>query len=167
MAKLIQLMVLCGLLQANLFGQNQNSENVPAPNTSLLPLPKGPTVLGVFDGRTPCQGIARALNEKTIPECIKIKWRLILYQDAVTHAPTTFSLEGFVYKNPPRTGKWRIVKGTRTNPSATVYQLDTEKPDEAIYLYKGDDNVLFFLDKKKNFMVGDNNFSYTLNRTRE
>lgn len=29
---------------------------------------------------------------------------------------------------------------------------------------KGDDNVLFFLDKDRNLLVGNSDFSYTLNR---
>jgi hypothetical protein len=37
--------------------------------------------VGYFDGRTPCQEIAHQLNESTIPECWKIKWRLTLYKN--------------------------------------------------------------------------------------
>ncbi len=153
------------LLQAGLFAQEQG--NVPAKNTSLLPLPEGPSVLGVFDGRTPCRELAGMLNEKTIPECIKIKWRLVLYRDPDTQAPSTYTLEGFIYRNPPRSGKWQIIKGAGKDRNAVVYQLDPDKPAQSLYFYKGDDNVLFFLDRQKNFMVGYNDFSYTLNRTGE
>jgi hypothetical protein len=31
-------------------------------------------------------------------------------------------------------------------------------------LYKGDENVLFILDEKREFLAGDQDFSYTLNR---
>lgn len=107
------------------------------------------------------------LNEKTIPECIKIKWRLVLYRDPDTQAPSTYTLEGFIYRNPPRSGKWQIIKGAGKDRNAVVYQLDPDKPAQSLYFYKGDDNVLFFLDRQKNFMVGYNDFSYTLNRTGE
>ncbi len=127
-------------------------------------LPTGPHVLGVFDGRTPCQELARQLKVVTIPECIKIKWRLILFQDPATHAPTSYSLEGFVYRKPPRTGKWTILKGTKTDPNAIVYQLDPDTPQGFQSFLKADDNILFFLDQDRNLLVGNIYFSYTLNR---
>ncbi|MDB4919020.1 MAG: hypothetical protein JWQ54_1003 [Mucilaginibacter sp.] len=155
------------LFQISLYGQAGEVGNVPAKNTSRLPLPAGPSVVGVFDGRSPCQEMAKQLNEKTIPECTKIKWRLVLYQDPKTYEPTTYKLEGFVYRNPPREGKWTVIRGTKNDPMAIVYQLDPDKPDRSIYILKADDNVLFFMDKDKNLMVGNNDFSYTLNRTGE
>jgi hypothetical protein len=161
------LLVCCFLFRISTNAQSTGGGNVPEKNTSRLPLPAGPTVVGVFDGRTPCQEMAKQLNEKTIPECIKIKWRLVLYQDAKTHEPTTYKLEGFVYRNPPREGKWAVTRGTKSDPQAIVYQLDPDKPDRSIYILKGDDNVLFFMDKDKNLMVGGSDFSYTLNRTGE
>lgn len=127
-------------------------------------IPTGPHVRGAFDGRTPCQTLARQLKAQVRPECNKVKWRLILYQDPVTHAPTTFTLSGMVYRNPPRTGKWTIRQGTKTDPAATIYQLDPDKPEESLSLLKADDNLLFFLDKDGNPLVGNMLFSYTLNR---
>jgi hypothetical protein len=121
-------------------------------------------IVGVFDGRTPCQELAGQLNEKTIPECIKIKWRLILYKDSVTGNPDTYALLGFVYKkDSPRIGKWHITKGTKANPEAIVYQLD-QPGRESLFLQKGDDNILFFLDQEKKLLIGNRDFSYTLNR---
>jgi hypothetical protein len=145
--------------------KSQPIANRPAKNTATVPIPTGPNVLGVFDGRSPCQGIARELHVETIPECTKIKWRLTLYQDSITHAPTEYKLEGFVYRNPPRKGKWRIVRGTKTNPNAVVIQLDPDDPGKNIFLLKVDQYVLFFLDKDRRLMVGNENFSYTLYRT--
>ena len=97
-------------------------------------------------------------------ECTKIKWRLTLYKDSVTGNPDTYGLLGFVYKKDnPRIGKWRIIKGTKANPEAIVYQLD-QPGREPLFLQKGDDNILFFLDQGKNLLVGNRDFSYTLNR---
>jgi len=145
--------------------KSQPITNRPAKNTATVPIPTGATVLGVFDGRSPCQDIARELNVETIPECIKIKWRLTLFQDSITQAPTEYKLEGFVYRNPPRKGKWRIVQGTKANPKAVVIQLDPDSPTKNIFLLKADQHVLFFLDKERRLMVGNENFSYTLYRT--
>ncbi len=124
----------------------------------------GNSLVGVFDGRTPCQDLAKQLNEKVTSECIKIKWRLILYKDSITGNPGTYELLGFVYKkDTPRVGKWHIIKGTKANPQAIVYQLDQEGR-EPLFLQKGDDNIFFFLDQEKNLLVGNRDFSYTLNR---
>lgn len=138
---------------------------VAVPSTNSQPkIPVGPHVLGVFEGRTPCQELARQLNVPTVLECIKIKWRLILYRDPVTHAPTTYSLSGFVYRNPDQTGKWSIITGHKTNPKAVVYQLQAKDGRGFLSFLKGDDNILFFLDSEGNPMVGSIYFSYTLNR---
>jgi hypothetical protein len=120
-------------------------------------------LIGTFDGRTPCQELAVHLGEKTTAACIKIKWRLKLYTDAAGN-PANYSLEGFVYrKDSIRTGNWQVQKGTATNPAAVVYRLDhSRKP--AILLQKADDNIFFFLGADRKIMVGNRDFSYTLNR---
>ncbi|MEP7143115.1 MAG: hypothetical protein ABI707_09610 [Ferruginibacter sp.] len=128
------------------------------------PTKKGKALVGVFEGRTPCQELAKQLNEITIPECIKIKWRLVLYKDSTVVNTGTYQLEGFVFrKDNILKGKWYLTKGTKADPETIVYQLDhpLRKP---IFLQKGDDNVLFFLDREKKLMVGNRDFSYTLNR---
>src|SRR5689334_20387999 len=70
----------------------------------------GPNVYGYFEGRSPCQEIAKLLNVSGRESCIKIKWQLILFQDSVTRVPTTYALGGFAWRNPPKTGKWNIAK---------------------------------------------------------
>ncbi len=108
--------------------------------------------------------MAKQLNEKVTTECIKIKWRLILHKDSITPNSGTYELLGFVFKkDKPRLGKWRIIKGAKAHPEAIVYQLD-HPGREALFLQKVDDNILFFLDQEKNLMVGNRDFSYTLNR---
>jgi len=129
-----------------------------------LPKRKANVLVGVFDGRTPCRSLAKQVNETVTAECTKIKWRLTLYKDSATRNPSTYELLGFVYKKDnPRVGKWYILKGTKADPQATVYQLD-QPGGEPLFLQKGDDNVLFFLDREKNLLVGNRDFSYTLNR---
>jgi hypothetical protein len=104
------------------------------------------------------------LNFPRNDECTKIKWQLILYRDPETHTPTTFALGGFVWRNQPKTGKWSIVKGTREDPAAEVYRLDTDDQNGFLSFLKADDNILLFLDKNRELLVGNEHFSYTLNR---
>src|SRR5690606_23546157 len=64
----------------------------------------------VFDGRTPCQEIAAEHPEMNAsPSCFKLKWRLILNRDSVTHLPATCIIRKVV-DNEPRdiSGKWTI-----------------------------------------------------------
>jgi hypothetical protein len=121
-------------------------------------------ISGIFDGRTPCQELAVLLDEKTSPYCIKIKWRLILYKDSLTGAPAGYEMTGFVYKKQsPRIGEWKMIKGFVSDTDAVVVELvGSGRP--SLYLLKADENVLFFLDENKKLMVGNRDFSYTLNR---
>ena len=122
------------------------------------------SVYGVFAGRTPCQEFMRELNMGLRPECTKRKMKVILFQDSVTHEPTVYETRG-MGKWTGR-GSWHIVRGTPTDPQAIVFQLDLS-PDTFLFLLKGDDNVLFILDKNRNFLIGNASFSYTMNRARD
>jgi len=122
-------------------------------------------VIGYFDGRTPCQELAKQLNEPTIPECIKIKWRLTLYKNGADTTAGTYSLEGFKFRGDNiLKGTWQIIKGSKTDPNAIVYQLYHSIKGN-LYFLRADDDVLFFLDNNKNIMVGNRHFSYALYRT--
>jgi hypothetical protein len=120
--------------------------------------------LGVFDGRTPCQELAKMLDEK-VPDCTKIKWRLTLFVDSATHKPDSYTLEGFMrQRGTPRKGPWSIIKGSNEDPDATIYRLDASDGKAPLFLLKVDDNVLYFLDSEKKHLVGNKDFSYALNR---
>ena len=58
------------------------ASSMPEVSYQITPLAGGPTVHGVFEGRTPCQGIARDLKIEAHPACEKLKWRVTLYQEA-------------------------------------------------------------------------------------
>ncbi|AXY73301.1 hypothetical protein D3H65_04595 [Paraflavitalea soli] len=120
-----------------------------------------------FVGRSPCKAIASDLGLPADPACFKLKWSLKLYQDPVTFKPTRYQLRRVVQGLDLIEGSWTIVKGTAADPNALVYLLDPGKPGYTLYLMKGDDNVLFFLDKQRNLLVGDSLFSYTLNRQKQ
>ena len=151
---------------------NQALAQTSAEPTSAAPSfwkarPQGPQVFGYFEGRSPCQEVATMLKVSGRDACIKIKWQLILFQDPVTHAPTTYALGGFAWRNPPKTGKWAIVKGAKEDPNAVVYQLDPDDPEGFLSFQKADDNILLFLDKNRELLVGNEQFSFTLNRVRD
>lgn len=118
----------------------------------------------VYTGRTPCAAIARELNLPANPECYKLKWLLTLYQAPHTFKPTRYQLKRTLHRQSIIEGSWTVVKGSAADPQALVYLLDPDKPGYTLYLMKGDDNVLFFLDKERNLLVGNNLFSYTLDR---
>ncbi|RRA97725.1 hypothetical protein [Larkinella rosea] len=139
--------------------QEARAGNVPSKTYSRTPLAEGATVVGHFEGRFPCAEITKDWKMPVRPECVKMKWGLTLFQDPVTHQPTTYQLN-----RKARAGKWAIVRGTKTDPEAVVYQLDSDTPEVSVYLLKGDDNVLFVLDQERNFRVGTGYLSYTLNR---
>ena len=131
---------------------------------TISPLAAGPTVFGVFEGRSPCHGIARELNRPENAGCIKVKWRVTLYQNPETSVPTTSKVEGSLYSQNARHGTWSIIRGTDTNPDAIVYRLEPTPHEAGLLLLKGDDNVLFILNQQRQPLVGHADFSYTLNR---
>ncbi len=125
---------------------------------------RGPVLFGVFDGRTPCGYFANLLQEKVSADCIKIKWRLKLYSDRTATMDGSYELAGFArQRKDPRKGKWRIIKGSASNPGAVVYALESDT-EPTIYLQKLDDNIFYFLDKDKKMLLGNEDFSYTLHR---
>jgi hypothetical protein len=130
------------------------------------PVPDNKSLQLVFDGRTPCQEIATAHPEmKASPSCFKLKWRLILNRDSITHLPTTCMIRNIV-DNEPRDiqGKWEIVKGTATNPDALIYKVVVGNLADPILLLVGDEHVLFFLDKNYQPLTGNEDFGFALNK---
>ena len=151
---------------------NQN-QTQPNPLTSSLPqpptrppqppMPAGSSVFGVFDGRTPCQAVAMEFTETSpLPGCVKIKWRLTLYQNSTTGEPSRYlymSTSGY------REGSWKIVHGMDGDPEAILYELQPDDAKQSFYFLKVDDNKLFMMDHAMKLLVGNEFFSYTLSRT--
>jgi hypothetical protein len=128
----------------------------PTPNTHTSP------PVRVFSGRTPCRAVALQLHHPVAGDCMKLKWELTLNQDPRTSIPTTFKMRGTLFRDFDREGKWAILQGRPADANATIYRLDfDEKP---LFLLKADDNILFFLNNDGSLMVGNSDFSYTLNR---
>jgi mRNA-degrading endonuclease YafQ of YafQ-DinJ toxin-antitoxin module len=137
---------------------------VDSPIASALSPRADSPILGRFIGRSPCRDIARELNIPVNADCKKLKWDLTLYQNPNTHTPTRYTLKGTFYRAHTREGKWAIIKGAKTNPDVIIYQLDPDKSQGSLFFLKADDNILFFLSKEGNYMVGNADFSYTLNK---
>ena len=132
----------------------------------------------IFVGTTPCGQFIRPLHK--VPEdtdCALVQWRLELQQDPVSLKPTTYKLSSvnrFIVKgtnmySEPGTkteteGKWAIVNGTKTNPKAIVYRLESDKPEKSISFLKLSESLIHILDINGKLMIGDESFSYTLSR---
>lgn len=120
----------------------------------------------IFEGRTPCQEIAREHPEMNAGKsCFKLKWKLSIQKDSISLLPSTYVMRKVV-DNQPRdvSGKWTVIYGIPTNPEAIIYKIEADKPGESISFFVADDNILFFLDKNNEPYTGNENFSYTLNR---
>lgn len=116
----------------------------------------------VFEGRTPCQEFTILHPEmKASTDCFKIKWRLILNRDPKTGLPASCTTRNIV-DNQPRdvVGTWDLLK----TPRANIYQLNLPGLQDPILLMEADTNILYFLDDKQNLLIGNKDFSFTLNR---
>jgi len=129
----------------------------PGGSYSLSPLSTGPAVYGIFEGRTPCQGVARLLARAVAPGCPKLKFRLTLYQNPDNHTPTTFKLEGTLYRSDRVEGPLKI-------SDKSVFTLQRQDRTTLISLLKVSDDAVMFLDESGQLLVGNALFSYTLER---
>ena len=137
----------------------------PALSTSAPPdgsytissLSTGPTVYGIFEGRTPCQGAARALGRTVAPGCARLKWRLTLYQHPGNQTPTTFKLEGTMFRSDRLEGPWTI-------SDKRIVRLEGPNGTTLLSLLDVDDDAVMFLDRAGSPLVGNASFSYTLDR---
>jgi hypothetical protein len=129
----------------------------PSESYTLSPVSTGPSVYGVFEGRTPCQGGARAAGVTVDPSCAKVKWRVTLYQDPQTRTPSTFKVEGSLYRGARSEGRWTMAPG---QPGT----LPVIRLESSATFVQPDDNVLLFADRAGNPLVGNALLSYTLDR---
>jgi hypothetical protein len=118
----------------------------------------------VFDGRTPCQEFAAEYRMSAGPECHKLKWKLTLYRDSATKQPTAYKLQHTLIDHKTVEGKWVISKAAGAGPGAIIYRLDPDNPEGSMSFLVGDENVLFFLDRRSRLLAGNEHFGYTLNR---
>lgn len=105
-----------------------------------------------FQGRTGCQ----VPNVNKSNQCYKLKWYLVLYSNhSYRVLGTGYRIEG------GKRGTWQITTG---KDGRIIYELNDENGKSFLHLLKLDEGILIFTDEKGNLLVGDHDFSYTLNR---
>lgn len=119
------------------------------------------SVLGVFEGRTPCSPLAAEFTGFPLRNCEKIKWELALHHEPRSGRPTTFEYKG---TRSSRRGTWSTARGTPSDANAVVHRLQYES-GKTLALLRVDANILLILDTDLRPMVGDASWSYTLSRT--
>lgn len=124
-------------------------------------VPPGSVELALYQGRTPCSALDACMKIPYREQCAKRKLSLVLYVDSVTHQPSLYRIKGAGIRT--GRGTWSIEKGMPADPDAVVYRLHMGEAN--LLLLKGGEQVLFILDEKKQFLVGNAQYSYTLNRT--
>ena len=119
----------------------------------------------VFEGRTPCRDLPALLGLNKSEACNKMKWYFLFYTDSATGKPSYFLMGGMGYrKETMARGRWQIV----TEPNGRIiYRVYFDKWVRSLDLLQGDDNILFFIDANGHLLVGNEDFSYTLNRRKE
>ena len=118
----------------------------------------------VFEGRTPCQELAKMMGLTKSAACEKMKWYIIFYSDPQTKQATYYLEGGMGYKKETMAkGKWEKLVDKE---GRTIFKLDPDKRFN-VYLVRADENILFFTDSLGTPLVGNRYFSYTLNRTYE
>lgn len=136
-----------------------NVSPILSDQVNLVALPAGLKDSMVFDGRTPC-----AVPGMIAPgsQCYKIKWRVTFYANARTNQPLHYKILGTPWrKENGKAGTWKI---TSSKSGKLMYQLNDEKGIAFIYLIKLDEHILVFTDADGKLLVGNEDFSYTLNR---
>lgn len=129
----------------------------------LPPAPEDSSVFGIFDGRTPCHEVVVEFTQITpFPGCMKIKWRLTLYQDSSTGDPSTYLYFG---TSTIREGTWQVMHGMDGDPDAVVYELQFNEGQPPLSFLRVDENHLYLMDASMKLLVGNELFSYTLSRT--
>ena len=118
---------------------------------------------GIFDGRSPCLAVAAQVGARVESDCAKLKWRLILHRDPATGLAGRYTLEGTLYRDRSRTGRWSIERRS-SEPRIAVIRLDPSRGGAFLSFMKADDNILLFLDESDRPLVGNSDFSFTLNR---
>ena len=142
-------------------GWSYTLNNITPSGTDKVSVTPPPTVLKdsmVFVGRTPCKipGIIPAGTS-----CYKLKWHIVLYANTQINKPATYKVLGTPWREQGgRTGNWKIITGKTGH---TIYQLDDANGNGFLYLLKLDENILVFTDAEGKLLVGDKDFSYTLN----
>jgi hypothetical protein len=146
-------------------GWSYTLNNITASVSGQVNLTAQQTVLKdsmAFEGRTPCKVPGIIAPGK---ECYKLKWYIVFYANAKKNEPGSYKIFGTPWRQKDgRTGNWKIITGKN---GRIIYQLNDDSGNGFLYLLKLDENILVFTDADGKLLVGDEDFSYTLNRSRK
>ncbi|HTE12114.1 MAG TPA: hypothetical protein VK645_14115, partial [Chitinophagaceae bacterium] len=81
----------CCLYFFHSIAQTSPADNKIAQTITFHPIPEGPDLVGVFQGRPPCP----LVSQWKLPvdkDCEKVKTELILYRDPANARPTTYKI---------------------------------------------------------------------------
>jgi hypothetical protein len=137
----------------------------------------GDSVAAEFVGTSPCDALPREFvgGLAATAACHCITWQLTLFTNRNDGLPATYKLVanyGLPGKNDPnqiedgplveQQGVWRIMRGTKADRDAVVYQLTADKGRKSVSLVKVGENLLHFLNLDKSLMIGNDGWNYTL-----
>lgn len=139
----------------------------------------GDSVAAEFVGTTPSDALPREFvgGLGATAACHCITWQLTLFTNRNAGLPGSYKLlanYGLPGKNDPnqiedgpqveQQGVWKIVRGTKADKDAAVYQLTADKGRKSVSLVKVGENLLHFLNPHKSLMIGNDGWNYTLSR---
>jgi hypothetical protein len=130
-----------------------------SPINNLRSLPMVIRDSTVFDGRTPC-GVPDIIEPGKL--CYKLKWRIVLYANAAYPGDGRYRVLGTGLRaEGGRKGNWTRIN---SRDEKIMYELKDSDGNGWLYLQQLDDHILIFSDRSGKLLVGDEDFSYTLNR---
>ena len=113
----------------------------------------------VYVGRTPCDvpGVVEPGKQ-----CNKLKWKITFYPISNSLHYGQYKILGTAYRTQNgKTGTWRMIDG---KGGGIVYELNNDQEKNYIHLVKLDEQLLVFSDGEGKLLVGNRDFSYTINR---
>jgi hypothetical protein len=142
-------------------GWSYTLSNISPTLTNLVNINSSPSFLKdsmSFTGRTPCN-VPGIVPEEM--KCYKLKWFIVLYSNVEKNESGSYKVYGTPWrKEAPKTGSWLM---ERRN-GQLIYRLNDEQGNGFLYFLKPDANILMFIDANGKLLVGNEDFSYTLNR---
>lgn len=148
----IGLIILLGLGYYLIFANKQSMTKQQASATNPTSIVE-PLSMGPFKGTLPCA------------DCTGLETELTLTRFATGSAEGTYQMsEDYLGKSVEpikSSGKWTTLRGTPKDPNAVVYELNPDKPEEAEYYLKVDENQIKMLDKERNDIEGPFNYLLT------
>jgi hypothetical protein len=109
-----------------------------------------------YVGRTPCLPYE---SKRQSPNCYKLKWVLVLYANKKTGLPSGFHINSTLNRKDSKPGTCSVIKNKNGD---LIYHLQYD--EENFYLKAVNAELLVFTDKQGDLLVGNEDFSFTLNK---